>query len=85
MAAGRNYGLTGKFLALDVATLTTMLATWQACLNTIAVGQQAYSIAGRSFTRANLAEVSEMVGELAYALKMNQGELQRSVVSDMSC
>jgi hypothetical protein len=75
----RSYGIVGKFLALDVATLTTMLAQWQACLTTIAAGNQAYSLAGRSFTRANLAEVSEMVAELAYALKVNSGGLRRTV------
>lgn len=77
--------VTGKFVALDVATLTTMQAEWLACLTAIASAHQSYSMAGRSFTRANLAEVSEMVGELAYALKRNSGGLVTTVYSDMSC
>lgn len=77
--------VTGKFVALDVGTLTTMLAQWQACLTSIAVAHQSYSIAGRSFTRANLHEVSEMVGELSYALKLNSGGLVRFTRADMSC
>lgn len=75
----------GKFVALDVATLTTMLAEWQACLTAIATAHQSYSLAGRSFTRANLAEVSEMVGELSYALKLNSGNLVRFTRANMSC
>jgi len=74
----------GLFLHIDAATLTTMLAEWQACLTSIAVGQQSYSIAGRSFTRANLAEVANMVGEISFALKVQNGTLHRAVYSDMS-
>ena len=77
--------VTGKFVNLDVATLTDMLADWRACLKAIATAHQSYSIAGRSFTRADLAEVSDMVAELAYALQVNNGELVRTVYSDMSC
>ena len=61
-----------------------MQAAWLACLNTIAVGQQSYNIAGRSFTRANLAEVSDVLGEISFALKLNSGGLQRTVYADMS-
>ena len=75
----------GIFVNLDVATLTTMLAQWQACLTAIAAGHQSYSMAGRSFTRADLAEVSNMVGELAYALRRNSGGLATTTYADMSC
>jgi len=74
----------GIYLALDVPTLTTMLADWQACLKAIATAHQSYSIAGRSFTRANLSEVSKQVAEISYALKMNTGGLTRVVYADMS-
>jgi hypothetical protein len=77
--------VTGKFVNLDVATLATMLAQWQACLTAIASGHQSYSMAGRTFTRADLASVSDMVGELAFALKSNNGGLTRTVYPDMSC
>jgi hypothetical protein len=75
----------GIFANLDVGTLTTMLAQWQACLTAIATAHQSYSIAGRSFTRADLAEVSKMVGELAFALQLKNGGLRRTVYTDMSC
>jgi len=76
--------VTGKFANLDVATLTTMLAQWQTCLTAIAVGNQSYSMAGRSFTRADLEQVSDMVGELSYALQLKNGGLCRTVYSDFS-
>jgi hypothetical protein len=84
----------GKFVALDVATLTTMLTEWRACLSAIAAydstkgiasGLQSYSIAGRSFTRADLAQVSDMVAELSYALSLKTGQLVRTTYADMSC
>ena len=74
----------GLFVHVDAATLATMLTEWQACLTSIAVGQQSYSIAGRSFTRANLAEVANMVAEISFALKISRGTLQRQVYVDMS-
>jgi hypothetical protein len=76
--------VTGKFVALDVGTLTTMLQQWQQCLTAIALNQS-YSIAGRSYTRADLESASEMVSELSYALKRNNGGLVNVVYSDMSC
>lgn len=76
--------IVGKFLALDVPTLTTMQTAWLACLNSIATGQQSYSLAGRTFTRANLAEVTDCLAEIAYALKVNSGGLARTVYADMS-
>ena len=41
-------------------------------------------MAGRTFTFADLGEVSDVVAEIAYALKLNSGGLQRTVYSDMS-
>lgn len=76
--------VTGKFVALDVATLRLMLQQWQQCLMAISTGHQQYSMAGRSFTRADLEQVSDMVAELAYALKLNSGGLKRTVYADLS-
>lgn len=76
--------ITGKFTHLPLSVLTTMQAEWSACLTAIAVGHQSYSIAGRSFTRANLSEVSDMVGEVAYALALKNGTAQRVTYADMS-
>lgn len=76
--------IEGLFIHLDVDTLTEMQADWKACLKAISVGHQSYSIAGRSFTRANLPEVSKMVSEISYALKVKQGTLTRTVYADLS-
>lgn len=81
----RKSMVVGKFVSLDVDTLTAMLTEWRACLTAIATAHQQYSIAGRSFTRADLAQVSDMVAELSYALKLNSGGLVKTVYSDMSC
>lgn len=76
--------MTGKFIHIPLATLTTMLADWQACLTAIATAHQQYSIAGRTFTRANLIEVSEMVGEISYAKALAEGSITRTTYSDFS-
>lgn len=61
-----------------------MLTEWQTCLSAIATAHQSYSIGGRSFTRANLTEVSNMVAELSYAVELNGGTVHRVVYADMS-
>jgi hypothetical protein len=76
--------VTGKFIHLPAATLATMLTEWNACLSAIATSHQAYSIAGRQITRANLDEVSNIVAEICYAQKLQAGTLQRVTYSDMS-
>lgn len=76
--------VSGKFIGLSTATLTTMLAEWQACLTSIATANQSYSLAGRSFTRANLSEVSDMVAELQYAINLSAGTTVRRTYADMS-
>jgi hypothetical protein len=76
--------VVGKFVLLDAATLAQMKTDWTAALQAIAVGNQSYSIAGRTFTRAQLSEVSDMVAEIAYAQAFQSGAVQRTVYSDMS-
>lgn len=75
--------VTGKFVYLDSATLATMQAQWNAALAAIAVGNQSYSVAGRTFTRAQLPEVSDMVAEIAYAIQLKGGNIISTVVADM--
>jgi len=75
----------GKFVALDVSTLTLMQQQWLQCLTAISTGHQQYSMAGRSFTRANLGEVTDTLAEISYALKLNSGNLVRFTKVDMSC
>jgi hypothetical protein len=74
----------GLFIHLDLATLQEMQTEWKACLTAIATAHQSYSIAGRSFTRADLKQVSEMVSEIAYAIQAKSGGLTRTVYADLS-
>lgn len=66
-------GIQGKFYGLPLATLTTMLSTWQDCLNAVAVAGQSYTISGRQFTRANLSDVVDMIAELQAAIDRYNG------------
>lgn len=79
----RSYGIVGKFWALPASQLQVMLTQWQNCLTAVAANQS-YSMAGRTFTRAQLEEVSNMVGELSNALALQQGRLVRTTFGDMS-
>jgi hypothetical protein len=60
----------GDFVGLPVATLTSLRDKYVSCLEAIAVAGASYSIAGRSFTRANLAEVRTIIAELTHAIKV---------------
>ena len=64
---------TGRFYGLTAAQLTTMQMEWLACLSAIATAGQSYTIAGRQFNRANLAEVSQTIGDINDALARAQG------------
>lgn len=74
----------GLFVDLDSATLLQMKADWTACLQSIAVANQSYSIAGRQFTRANLSEVAKMVAEIGFAISAQSGSRRVRTVADMS-
>ena len=59
----------GDFVGLPVATLNSLRDKYVACLEAIAVAGASYSIAGRSFSRANLSEVREIIAELTLAIE----------------
>ena len=59
--------LLGVFVGLDPAVLDQLETDWMACLQALALGGQSYAIAGRNLTRANLAEVKLMLGEIGLA------------------
>lgn len=63
----QSMAIQGLFYGLDAATLATLKTNYLACLNAIAVAGQSYSISGRSFTRADIAEVSQMLAEVQAA------------------
>ena len=60
--------IQGLFYGLDAATLATLKTNYIACLNAIAMAGQSYSISGRSFTRADIKEVSQMLAEVQAAI-----------------
>lgn len=66
-------GLNKAFFGLPLATLQELQNDFLACLKTIAVAGASYSIAGRSFTRANLAEVSQTIKEIQAAIESATG------------
>lgn len=76
--------MIGVFRFLPIATLQTMQVEWTACLSAIATAHQSYSIAGRSFTRANLKEVQGVLEEILWAIELKSGRIQQVVYSDMS-
>lgn len=76
--------MTGAFVGLDAATLATMRTEWLACLTAIATAHQAYQIGGRNFTRANLKEVRDTLGEINYAYSILTGTRLTETYADMS-
>ncbi|MEM6885423.1 MAG: hypothetical protein AAF571_10355 [Verrucomicrobiota bacterium] len=67
----------GTFIGLDTADLNELKTEFTACLKAIAVAGQSYTIAGRSFTKANLKEVGDTLGEINHALKLKSGTRSR--------
>lgn len=66
-------GIQGLFFGLDAATLAQLKADYLSCLTAIAVAGQSYTIAGRQFNRANLAEVKQTIAEIQAALNRANG------------
>ena len=64
---------SGSFVGLPLATLNSLRTKYIECLEAIAVAGASYSIAGRSFSRANLTEVRNTLEELTYAIKLADG------------
>jgi hypothetical protein len=73
--------LNRSFYGLPASTLINLRDKYVACLEAIAVAGASYSIAGRSFTRANLAEVSQTIKELQSALDSVNGTRVRKTMA----
>jgi len=73
--------LSKSFFGLPLANLQSLQTQFIACLEAIAVAGASYSIAGRSFTRANLSEVSQTLKELQAAIDNVNGTRVKRVVS----
>jgi len=74
---------TGAFEGLTLAHLQTIQSDYVACLHAISVAGQNYSIGGRSFSRANLAEVKSTLLEVNTALKKLIGARTRTVYTQV--
>ena len=72
------------FFGLPLATLQSLQAKYITCLEAIAVAGASYSIAGRSFTRANLTEVSNIIGQLQSAIEDASGSRVKRTVTAFS-
>ena len=72
------------FIGLTAAQLATLQTEWLACLSAIATAHQSYQIAGRSYTRANLPEVTKVLGQIGFAIQATDGTLIRFTRADMS-
>ena len=74
----------GDFLGLPLATLTSLRDKYITCLEAIAVAGASYSIAGRSFSRANLGEVRDTIAELTLAIESANGTCIRTTYANFS-
>jgi hypothetical protein len=73
--------LSKSYFGLPLATLQSLQTQFIACLEAIAVAGASYSIAGRSFTRANLGEVAQTIKELQAAIDAARGTRVKRVVA----
>jgi hypothetical protein len=74
----------GDFIGLPLATLTSLRDKYVTCLEAIAVAGASYSIAGRSFSRANLGEVRDTIAELTLAIQSANGTRIRTTYANFS-
>jgi hypothetical protein len=74
----------GDFVGLPLATLTSLRDKYVTCLEAIAVAGASYSIAGRSFSRANLGEVRDTIAELTLAIQSANGTRIRTTYANFS-
>lgn len=70
------------FLTSD--ELTTLRTNALAGLNAILTSGQSYSMMGRSFTKANVQQLRELVADITGAIALKAGTMQRTVLSDFS-
>lgn len=66
-ARGAQFAPMNPFTGLTAAQLTTLQTDALACLSAI-LRNQSYSLQGRTLTRANLADVQRMLGDINSAL-----------------
>lgn len=65
--------ITGTFYGLDSATLATLKDAYVNAILAVATAGQSYSISGRAFTRADLAELNSTLAEIIAAQNYANG------------
>lgn len=76
--------LKNSFVNLDLATIQDLKTKFTECLAAIAVAGQSYTISGRTYTRANLSDVSDTLAELASAERLKTGQLKTRTFANFS-
>ena len=74
----------GLYVDLDAVTLAAMETESLALIKAIKVAHQAYSTAGRSYSRASLPLAMEELAEIKFALALRSRTGRREVVADVS-
>ena len=74
--------MTGAFVGLTSDELQILRTDFVACLRAIALNQ-AYSMSGRLFTRADLTAVTATLGEINYALNLLSGSTVRTTYAKL--
>lgn len=65
-----------KFQDIDVATLVELRGDAKTALKRVLLTGQSHSVSGRTFTQANLKDLTELIGELETAIAVKQGRAQ---------
>jgi hypothetical protein len=65
--------ITGAFVGMTNAELTTLRTNTQNEINNLMKAGQSYSQAGRSHNRANLKDLTATLGEINHALQLDTG------------
>ena len=75
---------SGLYIHLDAATLATMKTNLIAAHASVLTTGQSYSIAGRTFTRADLGKISQELAEVSFAQGIQGGTVVTETYVDMS-
>lgn len=67
----------GLLIGVSSSKLTELKTAYEDCLLAIAEAGQSYSIGQRTFTRADISQVRETLGDINYALELAQGTRTR--------
>jgi len=75
--------IQNQFIGLDLATLTQLKTAFVDCLLAIATAGQNYTISGRTYTRADLAQVRQTIAEIQSAIDIQSGRTVRKTYANL--